>query len=99
LTDSLLAAFIISGNIQGAIRLVVYSAAIIRKAQQTNFLFFNGKATRSIIGGLFYIVGVQCCMDVKQKTIAYVLNTTDTSIRRSYREWLETFPNMFSDTQ
>ncbi|XHH09665.1 MAG: hypothetical protein ACFCUE_03295 [Candidatus Bathyarchaeia archaeon] len=95
----MVAAFIISGDIQVAIRMTVYSAVIIRKAQQTNFLFFNGKATRSIIGGLFYILGVQCCMNVKQKTIAYVLNTSDTSIRKSYREWLTTFPNMFSDAE
>ncbi|MCW3999487.1 MAG: hypothetical protein NWE93_04555 [Candidatus Bathyarchaeota archaeon] len=98
-TDSLAAAYLICGDTQGAIEIIVQSVATIRKAHRANALFFNGKATRSIIGGLLYLVCFRCYRSINQKTIADVLNTSDTSIRRSYREWLRVFPDLFADVQ
>jgi hypothetical protein len=59
--------------------------------------FFNGKSAKSILGGLFYLLGYRHDAIKKQNELADQLGTTDHSIRISYRNWLETFPDMFLD--
>jgi len=61
------------------------------------FAFFNGKSAKSIVGGLFYILGFRHDAVKKQNELADQLGTTDVSIRVSYRKWLETFPDLFLD--
>ena len=95
--DGITAAYLICGDMQVAIKMVVHAVAIMKKAYTTNSLFFNGKAPRSIIGGLFYLLGFRFYTHANQKKIAYVLGTSDASIRESYRRWLKTFPTAFSD--
>jgi hypothetical protein len=97
LVDALTAAYQICDDMHVAIKMVVHAGAIIKKAHEIDSRFFNGKTTRATIGGLFYLLGFRFYTNAHQKKIAYVLGTSDTSIRESYRRWLKTFPNTFSD--
>jgi len=97
LVDALTAAYQICDDGQVAIKMVTHATAILKEAHETDPRFFNGKTTRSTIGGLFYLLGFRLYTHAHQKKIAYVLGTSDTSIRESYRRWLKTFPNAFAD--
>jgi transcription initiation factor TFIIIB Brf1 subunit/transcription initiation factor TFIIB len=70
---------------------------LISNANESNFAFFSGKSSRSLIGGLFYLLGFRYGDVKKQTELAGKLGTTDVTIRASYRKWLEEFPDLFSD--
>ena len=70
---------------------------IMNQTYIRKFAFFNGKSAKSIVGGLFYILGFRHDAVKKQNELADQLGTTDVSIRVSYRKWLETFPDLFLD--
>ena len=70
---------------------------IMNQTYIRKFAFFNGKSAKSIVGGLFYILGFRHDAIKKQNELADQLGTTDVSIRVSYRNWLETFPDLFLD--
>ena len=67
------------------------------KASAVNLGFLNGKSSRTILGGLFYILGHRFKAVKTQKEIADLLGTSDVSIRESYRSWLNEFPFLFTD--
>jgi transcription initiation factor TFIIIB Brf1 subunit/transcription initiation factor TFIIB len=70
---------------------------IINQAYKRKFVFFNGKSSKHIVGGLFYLLGFRYA-DVKRQTeLAHQLGTSDVTIRESYRKWLMTFPDLFLD--
>jgi transcription initiation factor TFIIIB Brf1 subunit/transcription initiation factor TFIIB len=60
-------------------------------------LFFNGKTSRGLVGGLFYLLGYKYDCSKNQNELADRLGTSDVTIRASYRSWLEEFPNLFQD--
>ncbi len=70
---------------------------IINQTYSRKFAFFNGKSSRCIVGGLFYLLGFRHDAIKKQNELAYKLGTSDVTIRLSYRKWLETFPDLFTD--
>lgn len=70
---------------------------IINHAYKRKFVFFNGKSAKCIVGGLLYILGYKYDAVKKQRELADKLGTTDVTIRASYRQWLETFPDLFLD--
>lgn len=70
---------------------------IISKTYSRKFVFFNGKSSKSLVGGLFYILGFKYDVPKKQRELADKLSTTDVTIRSSYKQWLETFPDLFLD--
>ena len=70
---------------------------IINKTYARKFSFFTGKSSKSLLGGLFYLLGYRHNAIKKQREIAVKLGTTEVSIRASYRQWLETFPDLFLD--
>lgn len=70
---------------------------IINQTYKRKFAFFNGKSSRCIVGGLFYLLGYRHDAIKKQNEIAHQIGTTEISIRVSYRKWLETFPDLFLD--
>ena len=49
------------------------------------------------MGGLFYLLGFRYNDVKKQIELACKLGTTDVTIRKSYREWLVSFPDLFAD--
>lgn len=70
---------------------------ILNQTYARKFVFFNGKSSKSIVGGLFYLLSYRYDAIKKQNELADQLGTTDVSIRVSYRKWLETFPDLFLD--
>lgn len=70
---------------------------IIMKTHKRKFSFFNGKTSRGLVGGLFYLLGYKYDAVKNQKELADRLGTSDVTIRASYRSWLEEFPDLFQD--
>jgi hypothetical protein len=70
---------------------------ILNKSYQRKFAFFNGRSSRFLVGGLFYLLGFRYDSEVRQIVLAGHLGTSDTTIRLSYRLWLENFPDLFVD--
>jgi hypothetical protein len=72
---------------------------ILTKTSGRKPFFFNGSKARCIVGGLFYILGFRFNNVVTQKVIAAKLETTETSVRQSFKKWIENFPELFFDVQ
>jgi hypothetical protein len=70
---------------------------IINQTYTRKIVFFNGKSSKCLVGGLFYLLGFRYNAVKKQRELADQLGTTDVTIRVSYRKWLETFPDLFLD--
>lgn len=70
---------------------------IINNTYARKFAFFNGKSSKTLVGGLFYLLSYRYDAIKKQNELADQLGTTDVTIRASYRKWLETFPDLFLD--
>jgi transcription initiation factor TFIIIB Brf1 subunit/transcription initiation factor TFIIB len=60
--------------------------------KSNNYVFFNGRASKCILGGLFYLLGLNHGISRTQKEIAVQLGTNDVTIRVSYRRWLKLLP-------
>jgi hypothetical protein len=60
-------------------------------------LFFNGRSFKYIAGGLFYLLGFRYGVVKKQKEIADHLGTNVITLRNSYRQLLQEFPDLFVD--
>jgi hypothetical protein len=69
----------------------------ISQTYKRKFTFFNGKSSKCLVGGLFYVMGFRYSSFKKQRELADKLGTTDVTIRASYKQWLETFPDLFPD--
>jgi hypothetical protein len=70
---------------------------VLAKASGINLRFFNGKASRSLLGGLFYLLSFRFNAEMTQSEIAYLLGISEVSVRKSYRDWLDEFPYFFTD--
>ncbi len=70
---------------------------IISRTYKRKFVFFNGKSSKCLVGGLFYLLGFRYDAVVRQRELADKLGTSDVTIRASYKQWLETFPDVFVD--
>jgi transcription initiation factor TFIIIB Brf1 subunit/transcription initiation factor TFIIB len=70
---------------------------ILNQTYKRRFAFFNGKSSRYLVGGLFYLLGFRYDAVKRQSELADQLGTSDVTIRKSYRRWLETFPDLFVD--
>ena len=73
------------------------TSQIINQTYKRKFAFFNGKSSKNIVGGLFYILGYRHDSIKKQKELAGLLGTTEMTIRASYHKWLQAFPDLFYD--
>jgi len=69
---------------------------IIKKCYGEKPIFFCGKSKRSILGGLFYILGVQHDAYRTQHKIAQTLSCSAPTVQKSYRIWLTSFPRLFA---
>jgi len=70
---------------------------ILNQTYKRKFSFFNGKSYRFLVGGLFYLLGYRHDAVRRQRELANILGTSDVTIRKAYRSWLETFPDLFLD--
>ena len=73
------------------------SYSILTKVQGRKTTFCSGRRASALVGGLFYLLGFRYNDVKKQNELACKLGTTDVTIRKSYREWLISFPDLFVD--
>jgi hypothetical protein len=71
--------------------------SILNMAYHNKPRFFNGKCSRGLVGGIFYLLGFRHDIARKQKEIAFSLGTTEVTVRSSYRQWLQEFSEQFTD--
>ena len=81
------------GNQEIADDIAPNTLEILTKASRQNLRFFCGKQPKSILGGLFYILGFRFRAVKTQTEIADFLCTTEISIRKSYKSRLTGFLN------
>jgi hypothetical protein len=91
------AAYAIWVDSEIADQIALETIQIINKTFNRKFSFFNGKRSKILVGGLFYLLSYRYDVIKKQMELADKLGTSDVSIRASYRLWLETFPDLFLD--
>jgi len=91
------ASYTIWSNKEIADKIALEAYEIISNTSRRKFAFFNGKSSKCLVGGLFYLLGYRY-NDVKlQRELAKRLTTSDVTIRNSYRQWLGAFPDLFLD--
>jgi transcription initiation factor TFIIIB Brf1 subunit/transcription initiation factor TFIIB len=73
------------------------SYSILTKVQGRKTTFYSGRRATALVGGLFYLLGFRYNDVKKQNELACRLGTTEVTIRKSYREWLISFPDLFVD--
>ena len=73
------------------------ASKIINQICKRKHLFFNGKSSKFIVGGLFYLLGFRHNAVKKQRELADQLGTNDVTIRAAYRQLLKEFPDLFLD--
>jgi transcription initiation factor TFIIIB Brf1 subunit/transcription initiation factor TFIIB len=73
------------------------SYSILTKVQGRKTTFCSGRRATALVGGLFYLLGFRYNDVKKQNELACKLGTSDVTIRKSYREWLISFPDLFAD--
>ena len=78
-------------------QVIADTVEIINHVCQNNFSFYNGKALKCIVAGLFYILGFRYGAPKKQREIGITLQITDVTLRSSYKKWLKSFPDLFQD--
>jgi hypothetical protein len=72
---------------------------VILQASKANSRFFYGKTSKCVLGGLFYLLGYRFNAAKTQREIAELLCTTEISVRKLYKSWLNEFPQFFTDVR
>jgi transcription initiation factor TFIIIB Brf1 subunit/transcription initiation factor TFIIB len=93
------AAKVIWENPEVADDIAANALQIMSKASEDKLRFFNGKAPKCLLGGLFYLLGYMNDAARTQREIADLLCTTEISVRNSYKSWLTEFPQFFKDIE
>jgi hypothetical protein len=78
-------------------KIIADAVSVINQVCQRNFSFCNGKALKSILAGLFYILSFRYDDPKKQREIGAALKITDVTVRSSYKQWAKDFPDLFQD--
>lgn len=60
-------------------------------------IFFSGRPAKSLVGSLFYVLGVQCNFLITQRAISQKLEVTEVALRTNYKRWIKEFPDVFID--
>ena len=83
---------------QSMAKLIATEAShIIQIVSKRRPTFFGGKSEKGLLCGIFYLLSLKNKALKTQREIAHSLDTTDVTLRASYRKWLEEFPDLFSD--
>jgi transcription initiation factor TFIIIB Brf1 subunit/transcription initiation factor TFIIB len=75
------------------------SLQIMAQASRANLKFFHARKPKCTLSGLFYILGFRFRAEKTQREIADLLCTTEVSVRKSYKSWLNEFPQFFTDVR
>ena len=65
---------------------------MIHKRRQN---YFSGKSKKRLLSGIFYLLGIKNKAMKSQREIARCLNTSEATVRASYRDHKENFPDLF----
>jgi transcription initiation factor TFIIIB Brf1 subunit/transcription initiation factor TFIIB len=71
------------------------TSEIINAVYNKRRLFFSGRSAKGVLSGIFYLLGRKNNAKKTQREIARSLNTNDVTIRDSYHDWLDAFPDLF----
>jgi hypothetical protein len=71
------------------------TAEIINIVKKRKNGFFSGKSEKSILSGIFYLLAIKNRILITQRQIARRLDTTDVTVRASYHDWIDNFPEFF----
>jgi hypothetical protein len=72
------------------------ASLILIQAYEKKPFFFSGKSEKGILSGLFYHLGRKHDSIKTQQTIAKSLDTTEMTVRTSYRDWIAQFPDLLT---
>jgi hypothetical protein len=97
LEEVMAAAHSIWSNQSTADKIAVDTMSIVRQTQKRKWAFYNGKSSKGLVSGLFYLLGFRYGAEKKQKYLAQRLGTTEMTVRAYYRKWLKEFPDLFLD--
>ncbi len=89
------AAFAVWHDRKAAIKIGREALAIIVEAHDRKPGFFYGKSSKRIISGLFFLLGYKYDAIIGELELANQLGTTEVTLRKSYRNWLDSFPDLF----
>ena len=96
---TLLAARAVWVNQETADAIASNAVQILAQASKANPRFFYGKTSKCVLGGLFYLLGYRFNATKTQREIADLLCTTEVSVRKLYKSWLNEFPQLFTDAK
>jgi hypothetical protein len=71
------------------------TSQVIQVVQRRKYVFFSGKSEKGILSGIFYLLALKNKISITQRQIARKLGTTDVTVRTSYRDWIDSFPEFF----
>ena len=84
-------------NQETADTIATNAVQVLAQASKANPRFFYGKTSKCVLGGLFYLLGYRFNAARTQREIADLLCTTEVSVRKLYKSWLNEFPQLFTD--
>jgi transcription initiation factor TFIIIB Brf1 subunit/transcription initiation factor TFIIB len=67
---------------------------ILNQAYEKKPCFFSGKTEKGILSGLLYYLSQKNNSVKTQLLIARSLETTEVTVRESYRNWIQQFPHL-----
>ena len=73
------------------------ASELIEQFYQEKPTFFCGLSGKSVLSGLFYLLGFQHQALKSMKEIARATNTSEQTMKQSYRKWFNAFPELFPD--
>lgn len=94
---TVLAARAVWVNQETADAIATNAVQVLVQASKANPRFFYGKTSKCVLGGLFYLLGYMFNAARTQREIADLLCTTEVSVRKLYKSWLNEFPQLFTD--
>jgi hypothetical protein len=71
------------------------AAAIIEECYSRKPTFFCGKPNRSILAGLFYLLGPLSGSPKTEREISSIVLCAEPTLLSSHKAWLDTFPDLF----
>jgi transcription initiation factor TFIIIB Brf1 subunit/transcription initiation factor TFIIB len=75
------------------------ASRMIKSACKSKPTFFSGKTEKGILSGLLYHLGLVRNHVKTQRQIARSLNTNEVTVRESWRDWLNEFPELSEDLE
>ena len=73
------------------------ASKLIQKSYGLNKCFCSSRSSKTILSGLFYLLGIRRDSWKSQEELARKIEINPISIKESIQRWIETFPQLFPD--